>query len=781
MILRCGRLRRIFRVSPSPLTYSGYPFRLTAIGNNLLAFHSVEVKSGFHGRAELAGSYCRYSSVAETKHELLSAVDVLSFVQSSLHKPKGSLHYWLNAVSDCKNVFKEDGILLVLVSDYVGDDFTSNPITFKMFENVKSLHQRYPFLQVLAVQYGRSISFNDISTSFIQIIFKEYINFPILLSKYSLEIVKGPCYIISKGFRNPLVYPAKNVDLEALDKAIQELNEQSMQGAIIHDTKSTWVKPVEVVKELDICSSSQNLLWSFPGCISVDECGDRLFLSDVNHHRIIVFNGSGKLLDAIGSSPGFEDGVFESAKLLRPAASFYHAFEDSIYFVDSENHAIRRADLERRVVETVFPATTDGNKNKSFWKWILHKVWPVKLKSEALNSESFLFPWHMLKASDNDLFVLNQSVGREDCSKHNKYLVESFYRRCSKMDMNEFWNPLGCRLGIKLYQGNCESELAESSKILEICGQMMMDKSISARHVPSDWLEQQLAASCSFDGIPYAGLMSSTATFQDHIVLCDTVGQTVVKFDRGTGSAISFPFSNFGVLGLPYWFVPPLEQVYSDDGVPGPELDHVQEFNLLPGRVDIELYISVPQQTELVEQPQEGCIWRLARGAAAEVSELENKALSTEKVGIAQQWYDELDNLCYSTSLEEESSTEEESKPVVQEGVARIGCTINSSPGTSEVIILAALYLRLKKSTISTIESFEDRVTKIVSIVDPSKRFKRDLLVKVLTASKRDLEELVFLRHLHVRLKIDSFDHPKADNLRDIIVSESSVKVQVTL
>ncbi|XP_073021765.1 uncharacterized protein [Primulina eburnea] len=744
MILRCGRLRRIFRVSPSPLTYSGYPFRLTAIGNNLLAFHSVEVKSGFHGRAELAGSYCRYSSVAETKHELLSAVDVLSFVQSSLHKPKaGSLHYWLNAVSDCKNVFKEDGILLVLVSDYVGDDFTSNPITFKMFENVKSLHQRYPFLQVLAVQYGRSISFNDISTSFIQIIFKEYINFPILLSKYSLEIVKGPCYIISKGFRNPLVYPAKNVDLEALDKAIQELNEQSMQGAIIHDTKSTWVKPVEVVKELDICSSSQNLLWSFPGCISVDECGDRLFLSDVNHHRIIVFNGSGKLLDA--------------------------------------NHAIRRADLERRVVETVFPATTDGNKNKSFWKWILHKVWPVKLKSEALNSESFLFPWHMLKASDNDLFVLNQSVGREDCSKHNKYLVESFYRRCSKMDMNEFWNPLGCRLGIKLYQGNCESELAESSKILEICGQMMMDKSISARHVPSDWLEQQLAASCSFDGIPYAGLMSSTATFQDHIVLCDTVGQTVVKFDRGTGSAISFPFSNFGVLGLPYWFVPPLEQVYSDDGVPGPELDHVQEFNLLPGRVDIELYISVPQQTELVEQPQEGCIWRLARGAAAEVSELENKALSTEKVGIAQQWYDELDNLCYSTSLEEESSTEEESKPVVQEGVARIGCTINSSPGTSEVIILAALYLRLKKSTISTIESFEDRVTKIVSIVDPSKRFKRDLLVKVLTASKRDLEELVFLRHLHVRLKIDSFDHPKADNLRDIIVSESSVKVQVTL
>ena len=38
----------------------------------------------------------------------------------------------------------------------------------------------------------------------------------------------------------------------------------------------------------------------------------------------------------IGSSPGFEDGAFESAKLVRPAASFYHAVDDCLYFVDSE-------------------------------------------------------------------------------------------------------------------------------------------------------------------------------------------------------------------------------------------------------------------------------------------------------------------------------------------------------------------------------------------------------------------------------------------------------------
>lgn len=38
----------------------------------------------------------------------------------------------------------------------------------------------------------------------------------------------------------------------------------------------------------------------------------------------------------IGSSPGFEDGNFESAKLLRPAALLYDDADDCLYVVDSE-------------------------------------------------------------------------------------------------------------------------------------------------------------------------------------------------------------------------------------------------------------------------------------------------------------------------------------------------------------------------------------------------------------------------------------------------------------
>ncbi|KAH7864302.1 hypothetical protein Vadar_028038 [Vaccinium darrowii] len=60
------------------------------------------------------------------------------------------------------------------------------------------------------------------------------------------------------------------------------------------------------------------------------------------------------------------------------------------------------------------------------------------------------------------------------------------------------------------------------------------------------------------------------------------------------------------------------------------------------------LNIDTPEDTELVEPLQEGCVWRQARGAAMEVSGVDRKEASLEKVGIAQQWYDELDNLPFS-------------------------------------------------------------------------------------------------------------------------------------
>ena len=59
-------------------------------------------------------------------------------------------------------------------------------------------------------------------------------------------------------------------------------------------------------------------------------------------------------------------------------------------------------------------------------------------------------------------------------------------------------------------------------KVLEICGEMIMEKLYVLNKMPHDWLQQQVDSTFSLVGIPYAGLVSSLATFQDDIVICDT-------------------------------------------------------------------------------------------------------------------------------------------------------------------------------------------------------------------------------------------------------------------
>lgn len=49
-----------------------------------------------------------------------------------------------------------------------------------------------------------------------------------------------------------------------------------------------------------------------------------------------------------------------------------------------------------------------------------------------------------------------------------------------------------------------------------------MEKLSILNKMPHDWLKQQVDPNISLMGMPYAGLMSSLATSQDDIVVCDT-------------------------------------------------------------------------------------------------------------------------------------------------------------------------------------------------------------------------------------------------------------------
>lgn len=88
------------------------------------------------------------------------------------------------------------------------------------------------------------------------------------------------------------------------------------------------------------------------------------------------------------------------------------------------------------------------------------------------------------------------------------------------------------------------------------------------------------------------------------------------------------------------------------------------------------------------------------------------------------------------------------------------------------------------KSEPGEIESGRELIaTKIVDLLNFGAigNLERESCVRFLLKSGRDLREQIFMKPLHVRIKFDSFDHPKADNSRDIILTDSSVEVNVSL
>jgi len=91
---------------------------------------------------------------------------------------------------------------------------------------------------------------------------------------------------------------------------------------------------------------------AFPGKILADGAGDRLFIADSNHNRIVITKLDGTLVDTIGSGErGPNDGAFDKASFYRPQGMALAG--DSLYVADTENHLIRRIDLKARTVETI--------------------------------------------------------------------------------------------------------------------------------------------------------------------------------------------------------------------------------------------------------------------------------------------------------------------------------------------------------------------------------------------------------------------------------------------
>lgn len=95
-----------------------------------------------------------------------------------------------------------------------------------------------------------------------------------------------------------------------------------------------------------------NLPLAFPGKVLADAKGDRLFIADSNHNRIVITKLDGALMETIGTGErGFVDSAFDKASFYRPQGMALEG--DNLYIADTENHLIRRVDLKARTVKTI--------------------------------------------------------------------------------------------------------------------------------------------------------------------------------------------------------------------------------------------------------------------------------------------------------------------------------------------------------------------------------------------------------------------------------------------
>ena len=126
------------------------------------------------------------------------------------------------------------------------------------------------------------------------------------------------------------------IALDAFDRVLEEMVAQFDERGVIDRAPIKF--KLEREKETDRPVS-------FPGQVVADEASGRLFIADSNHNRIVVATLDGRVLDIVGTGvKGLVDGSFGEDAFDDPQGMALDG--DMLYVADTNNHAIRVADLD---------------------------------------------------------------------------------------------------------------------------------------------------------------------------------------------------------------------------------------------------------------------------------------------------------------------------------------------------------------------------------------------------------------------------------------------------
>jgi DNA-binding beta-propeller fold protein YncE len=143
----------------------------------------------------------------------------------------------------------------------------------------------------------------------------------------------------------------------------------------------------------------------FPGKVLADDIGERLFIADSTHHRIVITTLSGKRIDIVGTGePGRANGSFDKASFNDPQGMALDG--DTLYVADRRNHMIRAIDLKAKTVSTAAGTGyqyTDRQRGGPASRTGLNSPWDLLLNNKVL---------YIAEAGNHQIWTLNLATKR---------------------------------------------------------------------------------------------------------------------------------------------------------------------------------------------------------------------------------------------------------------------------------------------------------------------------------------------------------------------------------
>jgi len=221
---------------------------------------------------------------------------------------------------------------------------------------LKELEKKYPELVVIGVHSAKFHN-EKVKDNILQAVLRYEIEHPVIIDNNfeiwrTYDIDSWPSFILIGPDRQIIGRASGEGIFERLDAVMEKLISIYQAAGRLNRERLSFDLPKRDVVET---------ILRFPGKIEADPISRRLFVSDSNHNRIIVLTGAGETVEVIGSGQrGRRDGTFEEAEFFRPQGLAFDPERGYLYIADTENHLIRRADLNKRKVTTIAGSGMSG-------------------------------------------------------------------------------------------------------------------------------------------------------------------------------------------------------------------------------------------------------------------------------------------------------------------------------------------------------------------------------------------------------------------------------------